>query len=153
MRNHLPSATTPSTPTSRPKSLLKPLLLASPSKSSSSSSSPIQTNKAVAPQDQIKFFAFKAIPRDVVLHGRELSSVDRAPGRNGEDEGEEEKTCREVVKGVTERIKVLCGEAGSGWDTAEGGRFLKDEVSEHPIRTRSAYRDLKLTRCLDDDRM
>lgn len=67
------------------------------------------------------------------MHGRELSSVDRSAsshsnGVDGEEE-DEEKTCKEVVKGITERLKVLCGEAGSGWDSPEGGRFLKEEVS------------------------
>jgi hypothetical protein len=126
MRNQIGPTPTPSR-VSRPKSLLKPLLLSSPAKPSATSpSGAVQTKKVVPPEDEIKFFAFKAIPRDVVLHGRELSSANSVP--SGAD-GEEDKTCKEVVKGITERVKVLCGEAGSGWDTPEGGLFLKDEVS------------------------
>ena len=102
---------------------MKPLRLSSPVPSSSS-----PNLKPVAPQDEIKFFAFKAIPRDVVLHGRELSSV--SGGGRGEGDEDDEKTCKEVVNGITEKVKVLCGEAGSGWDTpGEGdkGKFLKEE--------------------------
>lgn len=135
MRNQI-EPSSPSKP--RPKSSLRPLLLSSlkPSSpslpptattSSTSAASPIITNDH--PSEEIKFFAFKAIPRDVVLHGRELS-VDREDAGGGQGD---EKTSHEVVNGIVTRIRHLCSEAGSGWDAVDGvgGKFLTEEVSRN----------------------
>ncbi|KAL7412783.1 SacI homology domain-containing protein [Mrakia frigida] len=124
MRNQIEPTPSTSPTKPRPKSSLRPLLLSSSPKPQPAS---ILTNDSLDPSsDEIKFFAFKAIPRDVVLHGRELS-VDREDAGGGQGD---EKTCHEVVNGIVTRIRVLCSDAGSGWDGVDGlgGKFLREEA-------------------------
>lgn len=54
--------------------------------------------------------------------------MDREDAGGGQGD---EKTCHEVVNGIVTRIRVLCSDAGSGWDGVDGlgGKFLREEVS------------------------
>lgn len=118
---------------SRPRSaLFRPLTLGSKKSAAASSSSSgtampptaisVLDNDVAEDAADVRYFAFKAIARDVFLHGRERS-VDNEPVGGPNDFS----TCDELVALIVERIKVACSEAGSGWDSPDR-KFVVDEV-------------------------
>ncbi|CED82657.1 Phosphoinositide phosphatase SAC1 [Phaffia rhodozyma] len=124
-----PSVSNPanSSTTQKRRSLLKPFSFSK----SSAENAPVPSTTTV-PIPPSKFFAFKAIPRDILLHKRNRPDLTYTlpVGGTEDDEGlNDGQTCREFIEGAVSKIKVACSEAGSGSDglLGPGKKFIEEE--------------------------
>jgi hypothetical protein len=134
VRNERHTATPNQTPSSSPAkaTAARPSL---PSSASSGSLSgglrPLVLNaaKPLEPvKDDIQYFAFKGISRDLLLRQRG-PSVKRDAARGEDDETDDEaRTCKEAVNHIVTRLKLQCSEAGSGWDVSDKRFVVDDDV-------------------------